>query len=158
MISSESPNTSIVITDASCFILLDKIGRLSILQSLFSNVITTPEIAFEFVKRLPFWVEVIAVKDRELLYDYADIVDIGEASAIALAAEIPSPTLVLDDIRGRKLADKLSLAYTGTIGLLILAKERGIIHSLSDCFDQIKLTNFRFPEAIMRALLEKYEP
>lgn len=77
--SSESPNISIVITDASCFILLDKIGRLSILQSLFSKVITTPEIASEFVKRLPVWVEVIAVQDRELLYDYADIVDIGEA-------------------------------------------------------------------------------
>ena len=84
--SSDSLNTSIIITDASCFILLDKLDKLSILQLLFSKVITTPEIASEFVKRLPVWVEVIAVRDRELLYDYADIVDIIEASAIALAA------------------------------------------------------------------------
>ena len=60
-------------------------------------------------------------------------------------------------MRGRKLASKLSLPYTGTIGLLILAKERGIIHSLSECFDQVKRTNFRFPEALLRALLEKFE-
>lgn len=155
--SSDYPNTSIVITDASCFILLDKLDKLSILQLLFSKVTTTPEIAAEFVKRLPIWVEVVAVRDRELLYDYADIVDIGEASAIALAAELPSPTLILDDMRGRKLASKLSLPYTGTIGLLILAKERGIIPSLSECFDQVRRTNFRFPEAVLRALLEKYE-
>jgi len=154
---SESKDNSIIITDASCFILLDKIDRLSILQSLFSRVITTPEIAFEFVKRLPSWVEVIAVQDRERLYDYADIVDIGEASAIALAAEVPLPTLILDDMRGRKLATRLSIPFTGTIGLLILAKERGIITSLSDCFDLIKLTNFRFPEVLMQALLERYE-
>lgn len=79
--------------------------------------------------------------------------DIGEAIAISLAAELPSSTLILDNMHGRKLASKLSLPYTGTIGLLILAKERGIIRSLSKCFDQGKLINFRFPEA----LLEKYE-
>ena len=155
--SSDSLNTSIVITDASCFILLDRLDKLSVLESLFFKVITTPEIAFEFVKRLPVWVEVIAVRDRELLYDYADIVDIGEASAIALAAELPSPTLILDNMRGRKLASELSLPYTGTIGLLILAKERGVIRSLNECFEQVKRTNFRFPKPVLQALLEKYE-
>jgi len=152
-----SPKSNIVITDASCFILLDKIKAISILQSLFNTVITTPEIEAEYGKRLPPWVLVTPVKDRELLYNYAETVDIGEASAIALANEVDSPTLILDDMKGRKLADRLSLNYTGTIGLLILAKQRGIIHSLAEHFDQIKKTNFRYPEHLLQALLDKYE-
>lgn len=83
--SIESPSINTVITDASCFIILDKINGLFVLESLFSQVITTPEIAAEYGKRLPAWVEVRAVANRDLLYDYTERVDIGEASAIALA-------------------------------------------------------------------------
>jgi len=66
--SNESPPANTVITDASCFIILDKIDGLFILESLFSNVITTPEVAAEYGQRLPAWVEVRAVENRSLLY------------------------------------------------------------------------------------------
>jgi len=155
--SSESPTVSTVITDASCFILLDKIDGLTILESLYSFVITTPEIAAEYGKRLPAWVEVRAVENRDLLYDYTEKVDIGEASAIALASEIPSPLLILDDLRGRKLADQLRLDYTGTVGVLTLARKRGIIDSLHSYFDRIRATNFRIPERLLKALEETYD-
>ncbi|MFB2119881.1 DUF3368 domain-containing protein [Parapedobacter sp. 2B3] len=155
--SSESPTVSTVITDASCFILLDKIDGLTILESLYSFVITTPEIAAEYGKRLPAWVEVRAVGNRDLLYDYTEKVDIGEASAIALASEIPSPLLILDDLRGRKLADQLQLDYTGTVGVLTLARKRGIIDSLHSYFDRIRATNFRIPERLLKALEETYD-
>jgi len=52
----------IVITDASCFITLDKIDGMHLLQSLYKQVITTPEIAAEFGKRLPNWVDVTACR------------------------------------------------------------------------------------------------
>lgn len=64
---NESPSVNTVITDASCFILLDKIDGLHILESLFSRVVTTPEIAAEYGKRLLFWVDVRAVANRDLL-------------------------------------------------------------------------------------------
>lgn len=63
---SEMPKQDkIVITDASCFILLDKIGGLDLLNSLYKHIITTPEIAAEYKKRLPEWVEVKAITNRE---------------------------------------------------------------------------------------------
>ncbi|HWK57575.1 MAG TPA: DUF3368 domain-containing protein [Parapedobacter sp.] len=155
--SSESPTTNTVITDASCFIILDKIDGLPVLESLFSRVVTTPEIAAEYGKRLPFWVEVRAVEDRDLLYDYAERVDIGEASAIALASEVPFPLLIIDDMRGRKLADQLHLDYTGTLGVLVLARQRGIIDNLRPHFNRIRATNFRIPERLLNALEEIYD-
>lgn len=155
--SSESPTANTVITDASCFIILDKIDGLSILESLFSRVVTTPEIAAEYGKRLPVWVEVRAVGNRDLLYDYAERVDIGEASAIALASEVPFPLLIIDDMSGRKLAEQLNLDYTGTIGVLVLARQRGIIDDLQSHFNRIRTTNFRIPEGLLNALEKTYD-
>jgi len=149
--------TNTVITDASCFIILDKIDGLFVLESLFSNVITTPEIAAEYGKRLPDWVEVRAVGNRVLLYDYTERVDIGEASAIALASEVPSPLLIIDDLAGRKLADQLHLDYTGTVGVFVLARQRGVVDKLRSYFDRIRATNFRIPERLLNILEKTYD-
>ena len=43
----------IIISDASCLILLDKIGELEILNKLFGIIITTSEVAKEFGQPLP---------------------------------------------------------------------------------------------------------
>src|SRR5690606_7175964 len=149
--------TNTVITDASCFIILDKIDGLFVLESLFSNVITTPEIAAEYGKRLPDWVEVRAVGNRVLLYDYTERVDIGEASAIALASEVPAPLLIIDDLAGRKLADQLHLDYTGTVGVFVLARQRGVVDKLRSYFDRIRATNFRIPERLLNILEKTYD-
>ena len=62
----EFQNDNAVITDTSCFILLDKIGAFSILHSLYKNVITTPEILHEFGKPLPDWIEIKSVINKDL--------------------------------------------------------------------------------------------
>ncbi|MEO6524530.1 MAG: DUF3368 domain-containing protein [Mucilaginibacter sp.] len=155
MKDSKSINT--IITDASCFILLDKIGCLAFLNEIYGNVFTTPEVAAEYGKRLPNWVHVQAVNDRDLLYTYAEVVDIGEASAIALANEVISPSLILDDLKGRKLAKSLNLEFTGTVGVLVLAKEVGLIPLLKPYFDMVKGTNFRIPHNLLQILIDKYD-
>jgi predicted nucleic acid-binding protein len=76
-----------VIADASCFNLLDKIDALFILQKLFSTISTSVEIAREFGKPLPNWVEIKNVQDKKLQTALFLEVDLGEASAIALATE-----------------------------------------------------------------------
>lgn len=150
-------NTNTIITDASCFILLDKIGCLNLLQDLYGQVFTTPEIAAEYGKRLPEWVYVQAVINRDLLYTYAEVVDIGKASAIALTHEVDSPYLILDDLKGRKLARTLQLDFTGTIGVLVLAREQDIIPLLKPHFEKIKGTDFRIPANLLQTLLDKYD-
>lgn len=120
-----------------------------IFRALFTEVITTPEIAAEYGKRLPIWVFVQAVNNRDLPYTYAEKVDLGE--------EVASPTLILDDLKGRKLAEQLHLKYIGTLGILILAKQKGIIPLLKTYFEKIKATNFRIPDTLLESLLKKYD-
>ncbi|TZF86360.1 hypothetical protein FW774_04755 (plasmid) [Pedobacter sp. BS3] len=73
----------VIITDTSCLILLDKIGALNLLYTLYRNVLITPQIAAEFKTALPAWIQVVSVKNSNLLKAYANQVDLGEASAIA---------------------------------------------------------------------------
>ena len=98
----ESHKNNTVITDASCFILLDKINALHLLEILYAQVFTTPEIAAEYGNPLPQWVEVREVTNKDLFIEYSKIVDKGEASAIDLAFEVPLPMLIIDDLEGRK--------------------------------------------------------
>lgn len=148
-------NNNAVITDTSCFILLDKIGAFPILKALYQNVITTPEIASEFGKPLPDWIHIRSVENKELQYSYLEKVDIGEASAIALAMEVVSPLLILDDLKGRKLASQLNLKYTGTLGVLILAKQKGVITLLKPYFEKVKETDFRIATVLLQRILEE---
>lgn len=96
------------------FITLDKIDGMHLLNSFYKQVLTTPEIAAEYGKRLPDWVDVKAVLNRDLLYSYAETVDIGEASAMAFASEIHANLLIIDDAGAEDSLKSLSLTLQVT--------------------------------------------
>jgi len=148
-----SVKPTLVITDASCLIVLDNINYLDLLPQLFNIVITTHEIANEYGKPLPVWLKLVAVKDHQLQQDLAAIVDAGEASAIALAREIETDYIVIDDLQARKLAIKLGLTVIGTLGILLKAKQMGLITLLRPVLEQIKRTDFRVTATLIEAVL-----
>ena len=143
----------IVITDASCFITLDKLDGMYLLNALYKEVITTPEIAAEYRKRLPDWVDVKAVLNRDLLYNYSEIVDIGEASAMALASEIHTDLLIIDDAAARRFAKNLGLNITGTVGVILSAKLNGIIPFVEPFITKLQQTNFRISDWLIAQIL-----
>lgn len=149
----EHQTNSVVITDTSCFILLEKIDALHILHELFDTVLTTPEIAREYGLILPEWVEIKSATDtalkQRLLYD----VDLGEASAIVLATEVKCDYIILDDIAARKLANKLKLPVKGTAGVLLYAKQNGVIPLLRPYLAKIQNTNFRLSQQLAEQFL-----
>lgn len=51
----------------------------------------------------------------------------GESAVVALAATIPDATVVIDDLAGRKCAMAVGLHVRGTLGIVLLAKQRGSI-------------------------------
>src|ERR1700743_3206229 len=106
---------NIIIADTSCFMLLDKINELNILQKLFQLVATTQDIADEFRKALPDWVQIKPVANKDYQHLLQLEVDNGEASAIALSIEEGNALLILDDNKARRLAAKLNPVYTGTL-------------------------------------------
>jgi predicted nucleic acid-binding protein len=147
-----------IISDTSCFIVLSKTGQLDLLHKLFGSILTTPEIAEEFGEELPNWVEIVAVKDEYKHRLFETQIDKGEASAMALALETKNALLIIDDYKARKLAHTLNLHYTGTIGIIILAKQKGIIESIKPALAKIKNTNFRISADLeLHALMQANE-
>jgi len=145
----------IIVSDTSCLILLDKIGLIGLLKSIFGKVIITKEISEEFHKELPDFIEVINPKDRNYQGILKDSLDPGEASAFALAIEYDDCLLIIDETKGRREAKSLGLKVTGTIGILIVAKEKEFIPSLQKVFDEIGKTNFRINKALLIEALKK---
>lgn len=125
------------------------------LHQLFTTVITTPQIADEYGTPLPTWVTILSVKNKQLQNELSLIVDPGEASAIALATEIENNYLITDDLQARKLAIKLGLPMIGTLGVLLLAKQAGLIALIAPYLDRIKKTNFRMAPALFNAVLKE---
>ena len=128
---------------------------MQILSLLSEKIVTTPEVLKEFGNPLPGWVEIKAVTNILLQQVFEERVDKGEASAIALAMETPSSTLLIDDLRGRKLAKQLNIQFTGTLGLLLVAKQAGLIPVLKPILHKVQQTNFRVSDQLISEILKE---
>ena len=137
-----------IISDTSCFIVLQNIGELDLLRRVYGEVLTTEIVAEEFGEDLPEWVKLESPKDKikQTLLELQ--VDKGEASAIALALETQNATVILDDRKARKVAERLALEVTGTLGVIIKAKNKNIISSIKPLLEKLSETNFRLSKAI----------
>lgn len=144
-----------IISDTSCFIVLTNIGELNLLKKVYGKVVTTVEVASEFGQTLPDWIEIKSAADKYRQQILEMQIDKGEASAIALALEIPGSTIIIDDNKARKIAERLGLEITGTVGVIIKAKLRGIIPSVKQYLDKIRNTDFHLTEEIENHALKE---
>lgn len=143
----------IVISDTSTLILFLKIDEFDLLQKVYEELITTPEIAEEFGEKLPDWIHIQPVSDKKYQNFLETQVDYGEASAIALATEYDDVLLLLDDLKARKLATQLKFKITGALGVIHKARQMSIIDNVRPLIEKLLLTDFRVPDNIIEEIL-----
>ena len=154
-----------VVSDASPLVSLAQIETLSVLPALYSSVVL-PDAVFEEVVvagqgqpganaiREAAWVETRAVANRDLVRALRQDLDEGEAEAIALAVEMESVLLLMDEKHGRETADHFDLSYVGTIGLLVEAKRSGHIRAIRPYLDALQeRAGFRISDRLYRRVL-----
>lgn len=81
--------------------------------------------------------------------------DAGEATSIALASEYEDSLLIIDEIKGRKAAKEMGIPVTGSLGVLIAAKNKGHLKAVKPIIDKIQKTNFRISKELIDRVLEK---
>jgi predicted nucleic acid-binding protein len=145
----------VIISDTSCLIVFSKINELEVLKRLYSEIVTTEEVADEFGQVLPDWVSIQSVKNKHYQEELKLKVDVGEASALALAVENHDSLLIVDDFKARKLATSLGIDIIGSIGILVKAKNEGIIDSVKPFFERIRNTDFRISDDLEAAALKE---
>lgn len=131
-----------IISDTSCLIILSKIGELDLLHKVYGKITTTTDVADEYGEPIPDWITISELKDKSKQQLLEFQIDKGESSALALAMEMPECTIILDDYKARKVAERLGLNYTGTIGIIIKAKLKGVIPSIKPFLTKIRQTDF----------------
>ncbi|HEX4350401.1 MAG TPA: DUF3368 domain-containing protein [Verrucomicrobiae bacterium] len=147
----------IIVSDTSAVTSLLQVGRLTILSSLYREVVVPTEVADvlqRFHAVLPDFIRVLPVADRVRLEKLKSELDLGEAAAIALMLEGKGDVLLMDERRGRRVAAREGLAVVGLIGVLLEARQRGLITSLVTVIGELEqVAGFRIsPQLKERAL------
>ncbi len=150
--TQKMPN--VIVADTSCLILFYKIGELDLLKKLFGKLYITEIVLKEFNQSIPDWFEVVN-PSTSLYKGLASYLDMGEATAIALTKEYDHSLLIIDEVKGRKAAKELGVSITGSLGVLVTAKQKGYIPAFKPLIDKIQQTNFRASEELIEQVLRK---
>jgi predicted nucleic acid-binding protein len=154
----------LVIADTGPLNYLILIGHADVLSSLFDRVALPSAVHAELsdwraplnVRRWiavpPAWLEIHETADLPQVSG----LDEGETAAIALAESLDADMLLIDERNGYRVARQKGLRVTGTLGLLDLAAERGLI-DFEQAIGALENTTFRRPEALLHALLLKHQ-
>ena len=134
------------ILDSACLIGLERIGRLDLLPALIEPICAPPAVETEFGSR-PAWMTIETPLDKGMIAALRLIVDPGEAEAITLAYE-KGWRLIVDDRKAREAAQRLGVRITGTVGLLLRAKQTSVITAIRPLLDALDAHSFRVAPAL----------
>ncbi len=145
-----------VVSDASPLIALHQIGNLGLLETLFGTVLIPPAVARETLSvERPVW-----VVERPLTRPVAPAVaharlGPGESEALSLAIEVGADRVIVDELAGRILAQRLGLPLIGTLGILLAAKRKGLVPAIREPIDTLRRGGFRVANDIYEDLLQR---
>ncbi|RKT45249.1 DUF3368 domain-containing protein [Thiocapsa rosea] len=126
------------ICNTSPLIALDNIGLLGLLEGVYGRVLVAEEVRNEFGSGLPGWIDVVPVQNRNLIRALQLSIDLGESATLALAMERQDARVILDDLKGRKAAQRLGVSFTGLLGVAIKGKQMGVIESVDNVMTRLK--------------------
>jgi uncharacterized protein len=153
-----------VISDTGPLSYLHKLGRLDLLRQLYGRILVPPAVVAELGvghrlgKDLP---DVAALAWIELRAPPADrLTEIeglgaGETEGIALGRALAGALLLIDDAEARRVAVAFGLRVTGTVGVLIVAKERGFVDRIAPELDRLSTFGFRLAPPVRLAALRR---
>lgn len=154
----------IIVSDATPISELAKVGCLTLLPDLFGTVVI-PEGVFNelragehpvsnLVQDLS-WLTVVTVNDRQKINELQKVnkLDLGESEAIALAEEVGAAQVLIDERAARRVAKQRHLPLIGTMGVLLLAKRRGLLTEVKGILDQMKSKGTRISDRLYGQVL-----
>jgi predicted nucleic acid-binding protein len=160
----------VVVSDASVLICLGAVRQLHLLREFYQTIIVPHTVWQEITaagSSLPGakeatqakqqgWLKVQSPSNSSLVSNLRGSLDAGESEAIALAAELGVALLLIDEAEGRIAAKALGLAVTGTLGVLIRAKQIGKLVALKPTLDAlIQQHGFRLGRGLYEQVLRE---
>ena len=144
----------LVIADTGVIISFAVIDKLDILDTFFKTIYILQAVWIELQNSKNFKNKEKAIqffKDRVKVIKSENnlflVIDYGESEAVILYKDLNADLLLIDDKHARIIAESMQVNCIGTIGILIIAKEKGLVGSLRPIF-QVLLDNKRYYSSV----------
>lgn len=155
-----------VVCNAGPLIALEKIGQLGLLPALFGNALVSREVCAEVragglmaagadIFTTEPWLRVTPLtKPVDALL--TSVLDLGESSTISLAIQERAALVLIDEVKGRRVARNLyGLAVIGTGRVLVEAKRANLIPRVRPLLEKIRTNGYWIAEGIMLEVLRQ---
>ena len=151
-----------VVVNASPLICLFKSGLVDLFPALFKNVAVPEAVINELMAKgttdfaaqtliSNSWIRkigTIAIDPRVASWDLGD----GENAVLSFALKNREFFAVMDDREARRCAKSLQCRYIGTLGMVALAKKRGVIHSVRETLGRIQNAGLWVSESLVNEI------
>ncbi len=154
----------LVIADTGPIISLAIIDKLPILNHLFNDIKIPRAVINELIHDTSkkehqtikhfFANKVCSIKGMN---DLTFTMDYGEAEAVILYRELDADILLIDDSKARKIAENFDINCIGTLGILMKAKEKGVITELRPIFIEFIDKKRFYSVKLLNIILEKFD-
>ncbi len=150
----------IIVADTGALINLSHVNCVGLIEKLFGSFYIAqavweelqlyehPQFNKQILKDLS--TRVIQIKSKNQL---SIIMDYGESESVILYEELQADYLLIDDNKARIIAESLSINCIGSIGLLIKAKQKGLINELQPIFKEWLLVGRFFSKKLLNRIL-----
>jgi predicted nucleic acid-binding protein len=157
----------IVVSNTTPLIGLATIQRFDLLPHLFGKIYIPQAVYDEAVtagreeggaKRevsAAGWIETVAVKDQLAVEVLLDELDQGEAETIVLARELKATWVLMDEKKGRRKVTELDLDKIGTVGILLKAKQLGLLSQIRPEVERLRRQGFSLSQRVVNAILQQ---
>jgi len=156
----------LIVADSSPLRYLIVVGEHDLLPELFGEIWIpsavlselsasgTPASVRAFLHSPPRWLKVRDPR-QETLNSISAELDGGERAALALARDLNADLVLLDDAAARKEAASLGFRMTGTVGVLRLAAERGLI-DVPAIVARLRQSGFYLSDSLIRLAFDQW--
>jgi predicted nucleic acid-binding protein len=154
----------IIVCDSAPLLALAVCGQLDLLEKLYDEVLI-PEAVYQeatvpgkpYAAEIAEWAQekVVEITDMELCRAIKLSLHQGEAEAITLYKEKSADFLFIDEKKGRKVAEYYEVKIIGTLGLLLKAKQEGLLLRIKPCVELLQQSTVRISAALYQRALER---
>lgn len=154
-----------VVVNSTPLIILCGIGRLDILKEMyqeiyipvavFREVTAKNDLACAQLRSAGAWIHIEQIQDYREKKMYKAKLHDGEVEVMILAQEQEAGLVILDDNAAKKTAKYLGLTVTGTLGVLIKAKQQGIIETVRPLLTEMRRNGFYVSSMVEYMVLEQ---
>lgn len=157
-----------ILCNTSPIIGLMSIGRLGLLRELFDEIILPEAVYRELcagstvhqkeIDEIKDWVskgyfKIYKIKNADMVKSMYGKLHFGELEVIIAAKELDLQLAIIDEKAARKMAAEFLVDTIGILGILLLAKRKGLISYVKSDVDKLRMNGYRISDGLYFQIL-----